>query len=576
MVTAWLVLAGGEMIRSPGDMARFGGLLFHRVLCPLQLAITFFYAALATASSVAQEKDRRTLILLLMTRMENRELVLGKLSAGWLHVLVMIGAGIPIFALCTLFGGVSGGQFVRATLVTIASSLFASAVGTTVAFWREKTFQTLAMTALILCFWLAIWEAVAGGVLGTNWWGIETTRWAAAFSPIRALGAAVRPGQVRTLLANPLQDEVVWFLGVSLTLSLLATAWATLRVRVWNPSRETRPSTADAVAVKRPPRMTDLSHVASSAARRESTPSDRAELPAGRRVWNNPVLWREVCTWAYGRKIWVIRVAYLILFAMTAWAIHAWAIPQSQLVTETNEVIPALAWALVPLFLLSLVIVNALAVTAVTTERDGKSLDLLLTTDLSPKEFVFGKLGGVFSVATLMIALPLALVFSAWWRSGMTTENLIFISCGLFVMDMFVATLGLHCGMRYANSQTAVAVSLGTVFFLFLGVISCMLLMISFSGSFQVQLGPFLALILGGGVGLYMALGAHNPSTAIFAVSFLVPFFTFYAITSFLLRFNLSVFLVLTVTYGFTTCAMLIPAISEFDFALDQTAGSDD
>jgi ABC-type transport system involved in multi-copper enzyme maturation permease subunit len=226
--------------------------------------------------------------------------------------------------------------------------------------------------------------------------------------------------------------------------------------------------------------------------------------------------------------------------------------------------------------LLSLVIVNALAVTAVTTERDGKSLDLLLTTDLSPKEFVFGKLGGVFSVATLMIALPLALVFFAWLRNGMITENLIFISYGLIVMDLFVATLGLHCGMRYANSQTAVAVSLGTVFFLFLGVISCMLLMISFSGSFQVQLGPFLALILGGGVGLYMALGAHNPSTAIGVVSFLVPFFTFYAITSFLLRFNLSVFLVLTVTYGFTTWAMLIPAISEFDFALDQTAGSDD
>jgi ABC-type Na+ efflux pump permease subunit len=576
MVTAWLVLAGGQMIRSPGDMARFGGLLFHRVLCPLQLAITFFYAALATASSVAQEKDRRTLILLLMTRMENRELVLGKLAAGWLHVLVMIAAGIPVFALCTLFGGVSGGQFVRATLVTVASSLFASAIGTTVAFWREKTFQTLAMTALVLCFWLALGEAVASGVLGANWWGIETTRWAAAFSPIRALGAAVRPGQISTLLANPLQDEAVWFLIVSVTLSCLATTWGTLRVRVWNPSREARPAAAETVELKRPPSATDTRHSRPVAGLSEQPTSPAEEPPTGRRVWNNPVLWREVCTWAYGRKIWVIRAAYLILFAMAAWAIHAWALPQSRLGTDTDEVIPALAWALVPLFLLSLVIVNALAVTAITTERDGKSLDLLLTTDLSPKEFVFGKLGGVMSVATLMIILPLILVLTAWWRGGMITENLVFITCGLLVMDLFVATLGLHCGMRYANSQTAVAVSLGTVFFLFLGVISCMLLMISFSGSFQVQLGPFLALILGGGVGLYVALGAHNPSRAIGVVSFLVPFFTFYAITSFLLRFNLSVFLVLTVTYGFTTWAMLVPAISEFDFALDQSAGSDD
>ena len=60
-----------------------------------------------------------------------------------------------------------------------------------------------------------------------------------------------------------------------------------------------------------------------------------------------------------------------------------------------------------PLFLVRLVIVNALAVTSVTNERDGKSLDLLLATDLSPKEFVFGKLGGVFWVTKEMVFLPI-------------------------------------------------------------------------------------------------------------------------------------------------------------------------
>ena len=58
----------------------------------------------------------------------------------------------------------------------------------------------------------------------------------------------------------------------------------------------------------------------------------------------------------------------------------------------------------------SLVLFNALAVNAVTGERDGLALDLLLVTDLRPREFVFGKLLGVLYVGKGMILLPMALL----------------------------------------------------------------------------------------------------------------------------------------------------------------------
>ncbi len=88
MATAWLVVAGTQIIRNVGDMARFGSILFQ-ILAPLQLALVLFLSALRSAGSVSQEKDRNTLILLLMTRMENHELVLGKLFASLLNVIVM-------------------------------------------------------------------------------------------------------------------------------------------------------------------------------------------------------------------------------------------------------------------------------------------------------------------------------------------------------------------------------------------------------------------------------------------------------------------------------------------------------
>jgi hypothetical protein len=58
--------------------------------------------------------------------------------------------------------------------------------------------------------------------------------------------------------------------------------------------------------------------------------------------------------------------------------------------------------------------------------------------------------------------------------------------------------------------------------------------------------------------------------------SFACPFATFYAITSFLLQYTLSVFLVTLVTYGFATLAMLVPAIYEFDVATGRATAAGD
>ena len=231
---------------------------------------------------------------------------------------------------------------------------------------------------------------------------------------------------------------------------------------------------------------------------------------------------------------------------------------------------------LIPLFVLGLVLINAQAVTSITTERDGGALDLLLVTDITPSEFIFGKLGGVFYNTKEMVLLPIALCA---WLSGLgalSWENFIYLSLGLAVMNLFVAVLGIHCGLAYDNSRTAIGVSLGTVFFLLIGIATCIRIMISFSGSFQLQLGPFLAFMVGGGIGLFFALGARNPSPAIGWASVLCPIFTFVAITGFLQGDTLGVLAIAGATYGFTTAALLVPAIYAFDVATGRTMAGEE
>ncbi|HND50857.1 MAG TPA: hypothetical protein PLV92_00615 [Pirellulaceae bacterium] len=576
MCTGWLVMAGMQIIRNVGDMARFGGTLFQ-ILAPLQLALLTFLAALGSASSVAQEKDRRTLILLLLTRLTNSELVLGKLLASLLDVLTMVAASIPLLLMVTLFGGVDDAQVWRVVGVTLLSALAAGSLGSTLALWREKTFQTLALTALGIVLWLALGEIVHAGLAGEALAGWSHETWAIGLSPFRAITAASHPqiaGDAGAGAGDTLAG-VRLFLGCSGGLVFLLNAIAVLRVRVWNPSREVfvgQKQESSVESIYGPGRHSAADDEAARAGHVDARISTSRQ--SSRSVWDNPVLWREICTWAYGRKVMVIRVAYVLLFLLAAGGLY-YTISSGALDLasgdDSTSIIPVAARPLIPFFLLSLVIMNALAVTSITSERDGQALDLLLVTDLTPKEFVLGKLGGVLYVTALMSILPLALSGYLWWAGGVSLENLIYVLGGLVTMYIFVTTLGIHCGMIYANSRTAIGVSLGTVFFLFLGIATCLVMMISFSGSFQTQLWQFLMFILGGSLGLYVALGSRNPSTAIALASLLLPFVTFYAITTFSLHHYLTVFIVTSCVYGFTTAAMLMPAISQFDIAMGRT-----
>ena len=76
VATCWLVVTDSQSITTAGDTARFGATLL-RILAPLQLALATLAAAMTAAVAVTSEKDRRTLELLLVSRLSDRELVLG-------------------------------------------------------------------------------------------------------------------------------------------------------------------------------------------------------------------------------------------------------------------------------------------------------------------------------------------------------------------------------------------------------------------------------------------------------------------------------------------------------------------
>lgn len=573
--TAWLLLTNTQDIQNAGDMARFGSIMFQ-ILAPLQLALLMFLAAIQAASNIAIEKDKETLILLLMSRMTNSELVLGKLFSSLLYIAALMLTSLPIFMLIVLFGGTSFIQVGWTFAVTGLTVLAAGSLGAIVALWREKTFQTLALVAMAIVFWIGAAEALAlSGISISGRTGVEV---AEAINPFRAIINASHPTVTSTWLT-----KIVPFLGVFGMIAVLLSTVAIVRVRKWNPSRDVRIGQTQGVDEDVKVDMftgevVDETTAGTAGSGREAVRGSekfrsghvdarqRTVDTNTRKVWDNPVLWREVKTWAYGKKILFIRAVFWVLAVCVFFALYSMISSGEafKVVADSGTSIPITAKPLMPFMLLSLVMVNALAVTSITNERDGRSLDLLRVTDISPKEFLFGKLFGVLTISADMILLPILLAGYLWFNELMSGENLLFLIVGFAALQVFVVMLGIHCGMSYDSSRRGIGASLGTVFFLSLGVVTTILMMISFTGNVEGQLAPFLAFLIGGAIGLFVTLGYNMPSKAIAFASGLLPLAMFYSFTGAVLKSYLAVLIVIVLAYGFTTFAMMLPRLSEW------------
>jgi ABC-type Na+ efflux pump permease subunit len=244
---------------------------------------------------------------------------------------------------------------------------------------------------------------------------------------------------------------------------------------------------------------------------------------------------------------------------------------------------------------LSLLLVAAQAVTSVTSERDGGALDVLLVTDVSPKEFVFGKLLGVLYNCKEYIIPPLLLALFYAVRGALTrvppgassAEHfaanfgpLVAVLGALSVLFGFAVTLGLHVSLRISQSRMAIAHTLGTIFFLSVGTLISIYLIVINGGSFANQWVSFISFLVLGIGGLLYVLSADRPSPALTLASIVCPLAMFYCIVNVLIGRPgtdesgdpLVPFMVLGAAFGFTIYAMLLPLVTEFDVALGRTA----
>jgi ABC-type transport system involved in multi-copper enzyme maturation permease subunit len=580
-VTAWLATLGWARSASLGETARFGPVLFQ-VLTFVQLALFLFFSALSSASAIAKEKDRRTFVLLLLTDLTNGEIVLGKMLGSLLPMALLLLCSVPVLVLLTLLGGIGLAQVVQAVLIVAATSLAAGALGGLIALWRERTFQSLALTVLFLVLYLLVVRGL-GAVLGPL--GVSartvalTQQW---LNPFLALLSVQHPLQAEGLLIPPTYG----FVGVMLLFAVGLSALGMARLRVWNPSGE------PIMQRERPEDVEDKEDALATGKVEagQKRASAHAAPGAVRRVGGNPILWREVYTRAYGRRPLLVKAAYFLVLGLILYS------AAGPLVRKEN--VPFLAaYGLIPVGVLSLLLVTAQATTSITSERDIGALDLLLVTDLTPREFIFGKLLGI-CYNTKEFLLPPLLLAGAYGAYGklatppkghpellasMNATALLCILGASAVVLAFAMVFGIHVALRTANSQFAIVTALSTIFFLTVGTLVCIALIL-INRRFEYQWGAFVFFLIAGVGGLWWVLNGDRPSGALTWAAWFCPLAVLYTVMNILVARPgspesadpLIPFLVISGAFLFTSAAMLIPLLSEFDVAMGRTSGGAD
>ena len=105
------------------------GPMCYPALLIAQFALIILIAPAMTSASIAGERERQTLDLLLVTNTGSFRIAIGKVMESFAVLALLIVCGLPVMSLCLLTGGVSLGQILIGELFLLAEAFACVSIG---------------------------------------------------------------------------------------------------------------------------------------------------------------------------------------------------------------------------------------------------------------------------------------------------------------------------------------------------------------------------------------------------------------------------------------------------------------
>jgi ABC-2 type transport system permease protein len=142
--------ANADPFSSVTTSARTGRAMFEALVLAMIGLVCFITPGL-TAASIAAERDRQTLVPMLVTLLKPRSILIGKLLAALAFLSLLIVAATPLLAVSVVFGGVTIVMVLKAIAAVLVTVIVMGSVSLLCSvFFRRVQTATLAAYACML------------------------------------------------------------------------------------------------------------------------------------------------------------------------------------------------------------------------------------------------------------------------------------------------------------------------------------------------------------------------------------------------------------------------------------------
>lgn len=122
----------------------------YMMLILAQLALIALVAPVMTASSIAGERERQTLELLLVTNTSSLGIVFGKMMESFAFLALLILCGLPVTCLVLVVGGATISQILLGTLFLLCCAFAAACVGVFSSSFMKNTVGATVISYLLM------------------------------------------------------------------------------------------------------------------------------------------------------------------------------------------------------------------------------------------------------------------------------------------------------------------------------------------------------------------------------------------------------------------------------------------
>jgi ABC-2 type transport system permease protein len=105
------------------------GVIFFLLMSLWAIVLTALIVPGATSGAIARERETHTLPLIMSTPISPLSVVLGKLVAAASYIVLVVAAGIPLFTLVVMFGGIPPNQLGSIAIIVLVTAFNFSALG---------------------------------------------------------------------------------------------------------------------------------------------------------------------------------------------------------------------------------------------------------------------------------------------------------------------------------------------------------------------------------------------------------------------------------------------------------------